>query len=275
MIKLLYANFLRVKQDKLFWIGFGFMAAAGIFFPVRKYVDGVQTNLFDALDQGFFASALFIGVAAAVFCSMFIGTEYSDGTIRNKIIVGRKRTAIYLANVITSAVVSVILCIAFALPYLCLGIPLLGFFTSDIRMILLFGLAVLLLAVACSSIFTFIAMLCHNKATAAVVCILLAFGILLAGAILNKMLDAPKMITMYSLEIDGSMVDAEMPNPGYLEGMKREIVQLIYDILPGGQAIQCAMMTAVNLFWFPVYSFGITLLTTGVGAVLFCKKDLK
>lgn len=104
---------------------------------------------------------------------------------------------------------------------------------------------------------------------------MLAFGFLVAGGILNGMLGAPKTISMYSMSIDGVPVSTEEPNPKYLEGAKREIIQTFYDVIPGGQAIQCAMLEAVNLPRLPFYAIGITLLTTGGGFALFRKKDLK
>ena len=42
-------------------------------------------------------------------------------------------------------------------------------------------------------------MLFQNKAIIAVSCILLSFGLLLAGAICNRMLDAPPTIPAYSI----------------------------------------------------------------------------
>ena len=39
-----------------------------------------------------------IGLFMAMFTSLFIGTEYDYGTIRNKIIVGHSRTSIYFSN---------------------------------------------------------------------------------------------------------------------------------------------------------------------------------
>ena len=45
-----------------------------------------------------------------------------------------------------------------------------------------------------------------------------------------------------------------MENPKYLDGTKREIVQFIYDVNPGGQAIQCSTMQVVNLTRLPIYS---------------------
>ena len=57
-----------------------------------------QTQTINRIDNGFFGCALFIGIVMAVFCSLFIGTEYSEGTIRNKIIIGQKRGTVYLSN---------------------------------------------------------------------------------------------------------------------------------------------------------------------------------
>ncbi len=275
MRKLLSANFLRLRKNKVFWGGLILMAAWGIFMPVKRYMDTQEYGYVDTIENGFFACALFVGIIMAVFCSLFIGTEYNDGTIRNKIIVGGKRSAIYLANAVVSSVVGLALCTAYLFPYLLVGIPLLGAFTAPGNMILLTELTVLLLVVAFSAIFTGIAMVCQNKAATAVICILLAFGSLMTGIILNQMLEAPKTHMVYSLADDGSMSSREEPNPKYLEGTKREIVQSLYDINPGGQAIQCAGMTAINPLRLPVYSLVIILVATGAGCILFQKRDLK
>lgn len=275
MVKLLSANFLRLKKDKLFWAAVILMAALGVFFPVRKYLDTLQSHYIENLDSGFFAWTLFIGVIMAVFCSCFIGTEYSDGTIRNKIVVGQKRGTIYLANLIVSSAAGIVICAAYLIPYLCVGIPLFGFFAADGKLILLTVVTVLLLMVAFSSLFTFIAMICQSKSAANIICILLAFGLLMTAAILNQMLEAPPTHMVYFLDEDGNMASTEEANPKYLEGIRREIVQTLYDILPGGQAIQCAIMTAVHPLRLPLYSLAIIVLATGGGCVLFQKKDLR
>lgn len=263
MSKLLTANFMRVKKDKFFWIGMIFMMAAGVIFPVNRYMDMKQTGFMNNIDNGFFG------------CALFIGTEHSDGTMRNKIIVGRKRTEIYLSNCVTSAVVGVLLCAAFFLPYLCVGIPLLGLFDADVKLVLLLVLTVLLLAAAFASIFTLIAMLCQNKAVAVVICILLAQTFLFTGAVTNAMLDAPRTYPEYTIDENNNTVVSERPNTRYLDGAKREIVQTFYDINPGGQGIQCASLAAVHIERLPVYSLLIVILTTGAGVVFFKRRDLR
>ena len=57
-----------------------------------------QTQTINRIDNGFFGCALFIGIVMAVFCSLFIGTEYSEGTIRNKIIIGQKE-ALFICQI--------------------------------------------------------------------------------------------------------------------------------------------------------------------------------
>jgi len=110
MTNILSANFLRLKKNKVFWGGLLLMAAWGVFMPVKLHMDAVQSGYADNIENGLFACALFIGIIIAVFCSLFIGTEYNDGTIRNKIIVGGRRWQIYLANAVVSTVVGLVLC---------------------------------------------------------------------------------------------------------------------------------------------------------------------
>jgi len=88
MNRLLSANLICLRKHKFFWIGMSFMFAAGIFFPVNRYLDMKQCGSVNNLDNGFFGCALFIGILTAVFCSLYAGTEYSDGTMRNKIVIG-------------------------------------------------------------------------------------------------------------------------------------------------------------------------------------------
>ena len=274
MSRLLSANFIRLRKDKVFWIGIIFMLGAGVFFPVMRYMDMKHAGYKNNIDNGFFAAALFIGIVMAVFCSLFIGTEYSDGTIRNKVIIGHKRTAIYFANLICAIVVSAAMCAVFFLAYLSVGIPLLGFFETEIKVVLLFVFTVFLLAAAFSSIFTLISMLNQSKAITAVICILSAFLLLFAGAQLNRMLKEPETNMGLTMTESGQEYE-EIPNPKYLDEGERKIVQFFYDFIPGGQVMQCMSLEAVNFAALPVYSVIIIVLTTGTGVFFFKKKELK
>lgn len=274
MSRLLSASFLRLRKDKLFWIGMLFMVAAGIFIPVMRYMDMQRSQYTVTIDNGFFVGSILIGIVSAAFCSLFIGTEYNDGTIRNKVVVGHTRVSIYMVNFITVAVASVVMCVVYFIAYLCVGIPLLGFFEMEIKTALLLALAVFMLAIAFSSIFTLISMLNQNKAITAVICIFMAFSLLFIGAQLNKSLNEPETNTGMAMTENG-METQELPNPKYLDEDARKVVQFFYDLLPGGQAIQCTSGEVVNLTLLPVYSLLIIVLTSGVGLCLFKRKELK
>ncbi len=275
MIKLLSANFSRLIKDKVFWIGIAVMLAVGILLPVMGYADARRYGYVANIDGRFFTCSMFVGVIVAIFCSLYIGTEYSDGTIRNKIVIGHKRYSIYLANFITVATVGVAMCAAYFIAHLCLGLPLLGAFVSDAKTVVLFVLVVLLFTCAFSSIFVCVSMLCSNKAVSAIVCVLFAVAIVLIGLMLNGMLEAPRTVSSYVMGEDGVPVIAEIPNPKYLDGAMRAFVQTVYDILPGGQVMQCLLLKAANLELLPVYSLIIAGLTTGAGVFFFQRKELK
>ena len=196
MNKLLSANFFRLRKNKCFWGSLAFMFVIGIASPLLRYRDMKQSGYINNLDNGFFMCALFIGIILAVFCSLFIGTEHNDGTIRNKIIVGQKRETIYLSNMVTCSIIAITMCIVFFVPYLSVGIPLLGFFVADMKMIVMIGVTVLVLSVTFASLFTLVAMLSQNKAIIAVACILFSFGLLFAGAICNR-IQATAIIALF------------------------------------------------------------------------------
>lgn len=273
MYNLLSANFMRLKKEKVFWMLSGFMLVLGLIFPVVIKMDEIKTKTARDMDSIFGQYAIFIGIFMAVFCSFFVGKEYSDGTIRNKIIAGKRRADIYLANFIDCAMVSVMMCGCFFLAYLCVGIPLLGSFSIDLKTALQYLLTVISLSIAFSSIYNLIAMLSTNKAVTAVICILLAFMLLFIGMQLNQMLSQPETVTGMT-DAEGVTTYEEYPNPDYLNGEERRIVQIVYDIIPGGQVAHCVSLDAVNLPMLPVYSLIIILLTTGIGLLCFKKKDI-
>ena len=131
MNKLLTANFFRMFKNKLFWAGILFMAAVGIGFPLVNYNTMIKNDYPLYLDSTFFMGAAFIGVVLSIFCSLFLGTEYSDGMIRNKMIAGQKRTVIYLANLFTCILAGILMCGVCLVVGLCAGLPLLGSFQNE------------------------------------------------------------------------------------------------------------------------------------------------
>lgn len=274
MSRLLRANILRLRKNKCFWGSFIFMVIVGAYLPFMNYTDMNQTGFPSHLEDSFFTGCVFAAIILSVFCSLFFGTEYSDGTVRNKIMVGHKRIDIYLANLITSMLAGFVLCLAFFLAHLCVGLPLFGQFETDLKIILLFTIIIFVLIFAFSAFFTMIAMMSSNKAVTAVICTLSIFLLIIVGTYLNARLNEPKNFSSVYQTEEG-FYESDVPNPNYLEGTEREVYQFFYDFIPGGQLIQCTTMTAENPQLLMVYSLIIFAVSTSLGLSVFRQKDIK
>lgn len=263
MSKLLYANFFRMIRSRLFLIGMGFMFFAGSFLCFQQYRQLAEYGAHVKLDSTFFVYTLMIGVISAVFCSLFVGVEYNDGTMRNKMIAGHKRTEIYFSNLIVNIAASCFMCGSYMLANVMVGIPFIGTLTIPAAKTLRIVVGSLITVVAFCSIFTMISCLISSKAIAPVLCILFAFLSITFLNEVQRILDNPE------IWYDGTV------NTAYVGGEEREKLEFIYHVLPTGQEMEYARRNIKNMNEMSVYSMGITVLSTTVGIVFFKRKNMK
>ena len=276
MTALLSAMGFRLRRSKSFWCLMAFEGIVGLVIPILNYRNNLKFQQEIPLDSNSFAFVTFMVVLSAVLASLFLGTEHSDGAIRNKIIVGNRRHQIYLANLSAVYLGSLLLCACFLVPYLAVGIPLLGFYQTEISVILLNLLTAAVLMVAVTSIYTALTMLNQNKAIVVAVCILLSFAILMVGAYINAALTAPEFLDGISIDQATGVLQQEViPNPRYLRGTMRKVFEFFYDFLPGGQAIQLSSMEVAAPWRLMAYSLVISLVSSTVAVFFFRRKDLK
>ena len=276
MRKLLRANFSRLMKDKLFWILMVAEVFLGGLFPVLHYIDNLDEKAGWTQEHSFFIFAIFVPMMISVVSSLFIGTEYSDGTMRNKLIVGHSRSRIYIANLITNMETSFMLCFAFMVAHICIGTPLLGWFEADMKTIAAYSLVVLAMAIACTAVFTLIAMLCSNKAYSVAGCILLIFLLLFMGIRITAALNEPEYYSAYSYTEAGvTVAEDEERNPNYISGTKRQIFEFLNEFRPGGQMLKLSTMKVDHFGRCAVYDGIIFSVITGCGLLVFRKKDLK
>ena len=277
MRKLLSANFSRLWKNKVFWIGMIVMAGFAAIERVLIYTEIRRGNP-QTLDVNFYAFTILIGIVLAVFCSLFIGTEYSDGTIRNKITVGHTRISVYLSNLILCSAAGLFMCAAYIVTTLIIGVPLMGFLQAGIMETLLTVICCVVLSVAFSAFFVLISMLCQNKAIVAVISILAAFFLLFMGIHVYSRLNEPEVYSVYEATINGEGQETDtVENPLFLKGAKRQLYEFFYDFLPGCQSLRLSgmMNNPDPSFRLAGYSLLIVVLTTGCGLVFFQRKDLK
>lgn len=274
MIKLLRAGFTRLRKNKLFWLLTVFSIGLALFMIYTQYSDMKKYEEVIEVEQLMLNYSMMVGIVIAIFTSLFLGVEYSDGTIRNKICIGHKRVNIYLSNLIIVTLTSLFSYILFLIIVASIGIPLFGAITiTQSKLLMLLG-CIFVTVIAYSSIFTFLAMIISNKTITAIVSIMLAFALLMNAMICFSKLEAPKTITEAAI-VNGETKIEEVPNPKYPSEKQKKLYRTMLDINPAGQMLQLAGRVVPNLSILPLYSLGIIVVFTGTGLVLFKKKELK
>ncbi len=274
MIKLLDAGFTRLRKNKLFWILSIFSIGLALFMIYTQYSDMKKYEDIIEVEQLMINYATIVGIVIAIFTSLFLGVEYSDGIIKNKISIGHKRTNIYLSNLIIVTITSLFSYILFLIIIVSIGIPLFGTVTISIRELLVLLGCIFVTIAAYSSIFTFLASAISNKTITAITTIILAFSLMMIAVTCLSKLEAPEYIQEATM-INGETKIEQVLNPKYLSESKRKVYQSLLDINPAGQMFQIAGRVAYDLKIFPLYSLGIIIVFTTTGLIIFKKKELK
>ena len=179
MCKLLSANCYRLWRNKIFWLEAGFTFIFSAYICFVNYLPEIQmTDNRIYLDDVFFIYYQIIGFVIASAISMIVGTEYSDGTIRNKIAVGYTRTQIYFSNMFTCIISSIVVLVIHGLITGVIGYALFGAFLMPVSQVLFVLFCAVLIIIVYTAITVLIAMNCANKPTTVVISLLLMLGFL-------------------------------------------------------------------------------------------------
>lgn len=278
MSRLIYANMVRMIKSKIFWISEIFLTGYSIFAYAMAAVNvrnlGMAT---DGWTVYFFNEMLFIHVVMAVLIPFFIGVEYSDGTVRNKISVGHKRTDIYLANVIvcyaagavqffTYSAVSALSALFFV------GKPAL---TSMGQIPWRVGCSLIVILVY-TAFYSLVAMLDSNKTRAVVVELLIAFIFVILVSQIYKDLQEQERTDRVVLSDTGEMeIEKNIPNSKYVSGTKRVVYEWIDACLPEDQAMYVIDPDAAFSARAPLCMLGESVVLIMAGAYFFQRKDIK
>lgn len=280
MGNLIRAGLLRLKKSKLFWT---FVILSLLWGALTYYLmwDSVEYygEIYLNANAGFYfmMPLFYIGPAEAVFCAFFIGTDYSDGTIRNKILIGNRRKDLYLSNFILVSAAGFCFYLSYAAASVIVGLPLIGtgVFTaiSALPWRLLSGALIVLTNAA---IFTLLSMLNSNKAVTAVVGILLAVVIMVLGVFVYDALAQPEFIERQIFQ-DGwtEFVGEYVPNPRYVDGAAREALEWVSAAIPFSASLDTMSPSKDAIsFKAPCCQFAVTVVLTVLGALLFERKNI-
>lgn len=277
MGKLVFANLNRLCKDKFFYGEIGFAALVSVFILSANYSPEVQTmesRLY--LDDVFFTMYQMLGFILAAGISLTVGTEYADGTIRNKLVVGNTRAQIYFSHLIAGAVPSCLVLIVHGIVTYGIGYFLFGSFQMPVGQVMTALVNALLITLVFSALFIAIAMNCSNKAITAVVSLLLALGLVYLASAVGMALTEPEMTyDGITITTDGLQFGDEIRNPAYVGGFQRTLYEFVYDLLPTGQLLQMYALDLTRCARWPFLSLALLGAVTISGFLAFRRKDLK
>lgn len=277
MSRLLSANFARLIKNKDFRGCIIAMAMLGAFMLYMVYMPIQKTGEVVALENLLFGYANVMGIAAAAFVSMFLGTEYSDGTMRNKLIAGHGRRTVYLSELIVNGAAVLILNAVYVVIVWAAGISLLGnvWELNAVQIWMLLGVSACA-DFAFTAIFTLLGMLNQNKTSVAVISLVGVMVFLMTTGYLSSRLKEPEIFEAFTEVTDKGYIisrEAEV-NPYYVTGTKRQVYEFLCDFLPTGQCQQIHGREVTHPGRLALYSMVITVVSTGAGIFVFRKKNI-
>ena len=279
MSKLIYANLVRMIKSKVFWLSEIFLTGYSIFVYAMGMINVRNNGLM--INRGwtiyFFNEMLFIHVVLAIFIPFFIGVEYSDGTIRNKIAVGHTRMDIYLANVIVCYAAGLLQFITYSIVSVLSALFLTGPFSlTSMGQIPWRICSSLFIILAYTAAFSLIAMLDANKARAVVMELVLAFVFVMLTTQIYGDLQEPELTNRVVMAETGEMVlEENILNSKYVGGTKRAVYEWLDAFLPEDQARYVIDSESVFSMKAPLCLLGESVVLIGAGVYLFQKKDIK
>lgn len=278
MRKLMSANLARLRRDRILGLALLSMLVCSVVNMLNGCRQATQdmSEFSYRLEHYYFAGMPMMGLFIAVFVSLFVGTEYGDGTMRNKLIVGHTRGSVYLANLITGSIASLAMLLVWFVGGL-VGVPTLGMWQMGEggMVVAVYLLTAVLMTCALCAIFILAAMLTTNRAMSAVVCILLWIALLFVGSYFYNALCEPEMYEGIVITAEGMQLGEPTPNPRYISGAKRLMYEFVSDFFPTSQGIALQDLAAERPVRMMLCSAVIFFNCTALGMALFTRKDLK
>ena len=228
-------------------------------------------------------------VIVAIVIALIIGTEHSDGSFRNKIAAGHSKGNIYFANLIVFLAFSLVAALLYLGIFALLMIGHISTFPTYALIVSAVGFV--LVTLSYTVILVSVSMMISQRAINAVVCILLVLATVFSIYVIDDMLGHSEFIEITTI-INGEEHAIREPNPKYIGGTPRTVLQNIEMLIPYGAVIEYSEIVdpcfadynmtlslpaerVEQLKIMPIYSTIVSVVVGLLGWALFRKKELK
>ncbi|MBQ7346415.1 MAG: ABC transporter permease subunit [Clostridia bacterium] len=290
MSKLLQTGLRRYLVSPLWWLTAVTAAVTGAYF-------GLTFNRIYSFES---MAALVPTILFAILLSLSIGREFGDGTVRNKIVAGHRKGAVFISELILGVGACLCLSLLFLITFAIFQAPYLSRVPIGV-----FGkvfAALFFLYLSTAAMMTVLSLLIANKSASAIVCLLLILVLVLLSDNLHSALNRPEFYRTPVIGEDGegSFLDqykGYMYNPNYVKGTRRKVYQFVLDLLPVGQIVECCAIvdnciSETDRYGKPApytpteeesrlldtcsyYAVGLSVVFSAIGWLIFRKRDLK
>lgn len=254
MNKLLKIMGCRMIRDKAFLIAVTVTLVLSLYISLTNapvMAEWAKTDPNVSLEDCYYNLVPLLGLVYASFVSLFLSSEYSDGTLRNKLIAGHSRTAVLMSFFLISFAGCLIITFAWLIGSLP-GLFYFDGFSFGWKMYAVNACVALCCALLYAAVFTMMSLLVPNKMFSAVASLVLWFIMLFAGSSIVNIISASD-----------------------IDGINLIILNAFSHVLPTCPAIQMSNNEYGNSLIDIIPMLVLTVIVLFAGSAAFKKKDLK
>ena len=189
MTNLMNANLYRLKKSKCFWILLIIMFLLGIYFYINY--NGFHpercVNCTNELGSVLFLFLESTWMILPIFTTTFLAPVHQNGIIKNMIVIGHKRSHIYLVNLITNIFVSILFSLAFVLGAVLMGIIMVSEITIPMETLSFYIIDSIFLSISYASLYTFVGMLFDKISSISISFIVVIWGMIVCSNLIMKL----------------------------------------------------------------------------------------
>lgn len=262
MINLLSAGFTRLFRSIGFRIGTVVMMLLPVMSVLLNYAD--KTNPREPLDGVYNAGVAIVWLIIASFVSAFVGQDYEEKTMNNRIIAGHSRIMIYLSDLIVTLTGAVIMQAAAIIAGSAVAIPLFGMYTEPAGTVIVTQLLIICGMAVYTSLVLFISTVVTTKTYAQGISMFIALALFIAG---NSVFDNVQKLRTKAVQ-ENVAVTEYIPENSAKDIMYYALPTSQADIvIRGGFPEKAGKMIGIDLAAAAFF--------TAAGMFVFRKKDIK